>query len=166
MNPASKGHWLKYLPLAVLVGLFVGLAGFFFFVLHSFSAGSSRGPVEDRAEWPEPLRAVLAKASLAKINVEPVRVFRIVDFTEKMYYWRMRSSPELITLMINEWQLKPGTKDELDRFWRLSWPSEWEVGARHGRETFLGNYQQPSDNFIVIANESEPVLYGYYYFNF
>jgi hypothetical protein len=93
-------------------------------------------------------------------------MYRIIDFTEKTYFWSMRSSPELIALMVSKWQLKPGTQDELDRFWRLSWPREFEVSDKHGRQIFLGNYQEPSDNFIVIADDSEPVLYGYYYFNF
>ena len=169
ISTSPKQSSSRYVGLAIVLMVVAALAltvTFFLFVRHSFSAGSSRGPVEDRSEWPEPVLDLLAKAARAHIDVEPVRVFRIVDFTEKSYYWRMQSSPELIALMISEWQLKPGTEDELDRFWRLSWPDEWEEGARQEGQKFFANYQKPSDNFIVIVNESELVLYGYYCFNF
>jgi hypothetical protein len=166
MNPPSKRQWLNYLPLAVLVTLLVGFAGIYLLTVWGFSVGSSRGLVEDRGEWPEPIRDLLAQAARKQIDVEPVQMYRIIDFTEKTYYWTMRSSPELVAMMVSKWELKPGTQDELDRFWRLGWPTEFEVGDKHGRQTFLGNYQKPSDNFIVITDESKPVLYGYYYFNF
>jgi hypothetical protein len=166
MNQASNRHWLKYWPLAVVVFLLLGFAVFYLFVVWQFSAGSSRGLIQDRAEWPKPILDLLDQAARKQIDAEPVQMYRIIDFTEKMYYWRMRSSPELIALMVSKWQLTPGTQDELDRFLRLSWPNEFDVGEKHGRQTFLGNYQKPSDNFIVIADESGHVLYGYYYFNF
>jgi hypothetical protein len=166
MNEPANRRWLVYAPLVMVVVLLVGFAGLYLFAVLAFSAGSSRGLIEDRAEWPEPIRDLLAQAARKQIDVEPVQMYRVIDFTEKQYYWTMRSSPELIASMVSKWELKPGTQDELDRFWRLDWPREFEVGDKHGRQTFLGNYQKPSGNFIVITDESKPVLYGYYYFNF
>lgn len=100
MNQKSNRRWFRYAPLAVVVALLVGFAGFYFVARHAFSAGSSRGLVENRAEWPEPIRDVLAQAARKQIDPEPVQMYRVIDFTEKTYYWSMRSSPELIALMI------------------------------------------------------------------
>jgi hypothetical protein len=143
MNPPSKHGCSQYAALAIIVALCLGLAltlGYAVMIVmftRALSAGSSRGSIEDRAEWPEPVRDLLAQASRAQIDVEPVRVYRIVDFTEKFYYWRMRSSPELIALMESEWQLKPGTQAELNAFLR-GWPNGWEGGYQAGRPEVSG----------------------------
>ena len=107
---------------------------------------------------------MLVQASDAEINVEPVRVYCVNDFTERSYYWRMDASPQLIALMVSEWGLRPGTQSDLDRFWR-QWPSDWET-LNKGRQKCLANSGHKSDNFIVMVDGSRPVVHGYYCFKF
>lgn len=168
MYVPMQRNWHRYLYLAVLsiIGIcFVLFAGLAVLSLLAFSTNGSRGPLEDRTQWPEPIQNLLAKAFREHIDVEPVAMYRTVDFTEKVYCWRMKSSPELIDLMTREWKLKPGTPAEVENFWG-EWPHGWENGAKQNGQRLLGNYAKPSDNFIVIASDSQPVVYGYYYFNF
>lgn len=172
MTSPSQRSWLHNLPVVVfivlcaIVALMAVLAiGHTFLSYSSPFAGRSRVVVEDRTEWPKPLRELLDEAVSAQIDAEPVKVFRLVDFTEEFFYWQMKSSPELIALMINDWKLKPGTKREIEAFWS-QWPPELEKRSYESRQKFLGNYQRESDNFIVVVDEASSVIYGYYYFNF
>ena len=92
-----------------IVALFLGCV----VAVRQMFSGGPRGPVEERAEWPQPLQDLLLQASGAQIDIEPVRVYRIQDFTERYYFWRMKASPQLIALMVSEWELRPGTQTDV-----------------------------------------------------
>jgi hypothetical protein len=123
----------------------------------------NRGPVEDRNEWPAPLYKVLAAVGSADLDIEPVRVYRIQSFMDRHYYWKLRGSPELIQLMVSQWGLRPGTSNDVSHFWNR-WPDDWETVDRNGRLSWLANYGNKSDNYIVMIDGD--VVYVYYYFNF
>ena len=165
MGSKPKLSWLFYALMAVWATVILLLLGGAILFSHALSAGDVRELVTDRGSWPQPVRELLAKAAEKHIDAEPVEVFRVREFTEDYYYWRMRSSPELVELMTDEWKLKRGTTADRDAFWER-WPAEWKAGERRVGQRFLGSAQGKSDNFIVIASDSEPVVYGFYYFNF
>ena len=93
------------------------------------------------------------------------RVYRAEHFTKDYYWWRINASPQLIALMVREWKLRPGTQDHVDRFWQ-HWPSDWEPVNSQGGKKCLENSVKPSDNFVVIVDESRPVGYVSYWFIF
>jgi hypothetical protein len=167
-SPAPNRRWFRY-----CLWTFGALSGFALLILGlgqvalTFWAltGTSRGPVDDRDQWPQPLVKLLAKAASEDIEVEPVTVYLVQDFTEHYYFCRVAASPELVALMSSEWELQPVSQADVDRF-RNKWPTEWQEVDFDGPQRCLANKGHKSESYIVIVDEAKQVAYVFYYFNF
>src|SRR4029079_5246062 len=113
MTVAPALPWFRFSlrTLLVLTGIVALMLGAIIGARKIFE--SPRGPVNDRAEWPQPLQDLLNQASFSQINVEPVQVYCIHDFTERYHYWRLTASPSLTAWMTNAWGLRAGTQTDV-----------------------------------------------------
>ena len=163
---------------AAVLLLLVGLAVWFvnhqmdaFF--HGFVAGEP-GPAASPADWPKPLKALVAdaKAEEDRVAVKILEVQCMCQGWEKEFIWRMESTPGLFDFLKKRWALSAMPSPERGIFCGYSMysgdetPSWWTPKERKGTEFYACRRtiaSEAGDRFQVAVDDERQLIFVHYY---
>ena len=165
-NDSKINYWLGCLSLALLVLLLFGVYSWVMDSAFDSVFRGGHGPVDSIADWPRPLKGLEAAAVESGVSLSNVDVYCLADGFCVEYLWRMDSSPDLITLVSEEFGLSPYTPTNDHRFCRQNgMPEWWDPGEHSTNEYFSANLGGIGSRFVVCLDKSKQVIFVHYVFD-
>jgi hypothetical protein len=147
--------------------------------MHQFFHGvlvGETGPVSLRADWPQPLKDLLADLEGIEIDESTIQVHRLCQGFDPEFVWRMDAAPGLFELIEKRWML---TRVDDPKWYKLEGyrsgisgvptPAWWSP-RDDGQTSFYVSPQVlaagKSDRFHVALDEKRSTIWVYYWFNF
>lgn len=180
-DPSSRSY-LKGCLFAVLAVIVLCVAAVVLvnIAMHQFFRAilvGKTGPVASPAEWPQPLKDLVADAARAKIEIQELQVHHMNEGFDPEYIWRMKASPGLFDFLKDRWKLSPMPPPEHGVFCGRSnfsgdptpeWWSPINKGSAevrfYGCKNVLAG--EKGDLFRVALDEKRKIIFVQYHFNF
>ncbi len=131
-------------------------------------------PVENRSEWPMDLQYLLKDADQKRIKIEQIKVYDLKNrgaFSNVENFWRMESSPGLLDLLTESWDLLPINKNNMwaEKF-NAKMPDDWRFPNQSNEVEYFASKRRleggKSALYVVMNDKTHKQIFVWYYFNF